>query len=75
MPSKSTQALEETIAMLSDHLSELHGSMEQWHDSLAAAVSDIQQHLATAPADAAPGALAYKRFHIGHHFRPEKYSG
>ncbi|KAL0382985.1 UNVERIFIED_CONTAM: hypothetical protein Scaly_0585800 [Sesamum calycinum] len=49
MPPKSTQALEEAITAFSDRLSELHTSMELRHDSLVAAVSDIQQHLAAIP--------------------------
>ncbi|KAL0340386.1 UNVERIFIED_CONTAM: hypothetical protein Sradi_4555400 [Sesamum radiatum] len=49
MPPKSTQALEEVITALSDRLSELNASMELHHDSLVAAVSDIQQHLAAIP--------------------------
>ncbi|KAL0423984.1 UNVERIFIED_CONTAM: hypothetical protein Sradi_0933200 [Sesamum radiatum] len=49
MPTKSIQALEEAITALSDRLLELHASMELRHDSLAAAVSDIQQHLTAIP--------------------------
>ncbi|KAL0345861.1 UNVERIFIED_CONTAM: hypothetical protein Sradi_4417400 [Sesamum radiatum] len=54
MPSKSTQALEEAIAALSDKLSDRLTSMEQRHDPLVAAISDIQLHLATTPTYAAP---------------------
>ncbi|KAL0405094.1 UNVERIFIED_CONTAM: hypothetical protein Slati_3823300 [Sesamum latifolium] len=46
MPPKATQALEEAIAALSDHLSDRLVSMEQRQDSLVATVSDIQQQLA-----------------------------
>ncbi|KAL0373214.1 UNVERIFIED_CONTAM: Retrovirus-related Pol polyprotein from transposon.6 [Sesamum calycinum] len=41
MPPKSTQALEETILSLSERLADLHASMDQRHESLVAAVSDL----------------------------------
>ncbi|KAL0423039.1 UNVERIFIED_CONTAM: Retrovirus-related Pol polyprotein from transposon.6 [Sesamum radiatum] len=53
MSPKSTQALEEAIAALSERLSELHASMEQHHDSLIVVVPNIQQHLAAVPAPVA----------------------
>ncbi|KAL0396590.1 UNVERIFIED_CONTAM: Transposon Ty3-G Gag-Pol polyprotein [Sesamum calycinum] len=67
MSPKSTQALEEAIAALSERFSELHASMEQHHDSLIVVVPNIQQHLAAVPAPVAsfpsPSAEQYFAFY------------
>ncbi|KAL0413370.1 UNVERIFIED_CONTAM: hypothetical protein Sradi_1538700 [Sesamum radiatum] len=48
MPSNS-QSLDEVVLAISERLTEISASMVQRHDSFAAAISDIQQHLATLP--------------------------
>ncbi|KAL0366304.1 UNVERIFIED_CONTAM: hypothetical protein Sradi_3520500 [Sesamum radiatum] len=66
MPPKNTQALEEAVLAISEWLSKISASMEQRHKSLAAAVSNIQHHLATLPSPTLPPQFsqAPHRFHL-----------
>ncbi|KAL0419018.1 UNVERIFIED_CONTAM: Retrovirus-related Pol polyprotein from transposon [Sesamum radiatum] len=51
---KSTQALEEAILLLSERLADLHASMDQRHESLVAAVSDLRHQFHSFPPATSP---------------------
>ncbi|KAL0449567.1 UNVERIFIED_CONTAM: hypothetical protein Slati_1513100 [Sesamum latifolium] len=57
MPPKSTQALEEAIISIFEHLAELTTSMDQRHSSLAYVVADLQQQLNHRPSSSTPSPL------------------